>query len=374
METIRLKRTVDVVVVGGGPAGCAAAIELSRRGYSVAVLERRRPNHRAHGDTLGPECAPWLQRLRVWDLFQQLRPVPSPGTVCCWENREPAARDHMLSPYGCGWHVDRQRFDSMMREAAGRAGALIVWTMSPIRVLPRCQGLWTLLFKGEHGLVELQSRQLIDATGKRRSLLKQFGVRTRKLDCLVGVISVLRSPCSPDRRLFLEATQNGWWYYARLPDEQAIVAMLTDGDMAGRLRRNSGRLWHQELQQTRLISALVGNAAAGSSLSIVSANTSIADSTGGAGWIAVGDAAASLDPLSGQGIYSALRSGCRGAACIHECLAGRLNAVQDFQQWVAEEFAQHIAQQSRYYQRVGDWNESRFWLRRHRAASEQTVG
>jgi menaquinone-9 beta-reductase len=48
-------RKVDVVVVGGGPAGLASAIEVSRRGLSVIVIERQGPTpDKACGEGLMP--------------------------------------------------------------------------------------------------------------------------------------------------------------------------------------------------------------------------------------------------------------------------------------------------------------------------------
>ena len=43
----------DVVVIGGGIAGCSAALHLARRGYEVALLEAHRVGYGASGRSGG---------------------------------------------------------------------------------------------------------------------------------------------------------------------------------------------------------------------------------------------------------------------------------------------------------------------------------
>lgn len=60
----------DAVIIGAGPAGSAAAIELSGRGHDVALIERDRfPRHKVCGEFLSPEALPHLRR---WGLDRRL--------------------------------------------------------------------------------------------------------------------------------------------------------------------------------------------------------------------------------------------------------------------------------------------------------------
>ena len=59
-------RTFDILIVGAGPAGSAAAIMLRRRGFSVALLDRARfPREKTCGDCLLPEAMKYLDQLGV---------------------------------------------------------------------------------------------------------------------------------------------------------------------------------------------------------------------------------------------------------------------------------------------------------------------
>ena len=51
------RRRADVIVVGGGPAGCSTALALARTGIAVTILERSRYEAFRVGETLPPEGA-----------------------------------------------------------------------------------------------------------------------------------------------------------------------------------------------------------------------------------------------------------------------------------------------------------------------------
>src|SRR5262249_56659552 len=114
----------DVVVAGGGPAGAVAALDLSRRGFRVALIEQSAYETPRVGETLPPELRRPLTELGVWDRFlSSCERLESYGIRSSWETPAARHRDFLFNPYGCGWHVDRARFDAMLAGAAAEAGA-----------------------------------------------------------------------------------------------------------------------------------------------------------------------------------------------------------------------------------------------------------
>src|SRR5215207_271610 len=89
---------VDVAVVGGGPAGAAAACTLAGRGRRVLLLEGTRYDAPRVGESLAPRLHPLLQRLGVADDLRALGPLPSHGTASAWGDGEVRSQSFVFSP------------------------------------------------------------------------------------------------------------------------------------------------------------------------------------------------------------------------------------------------------------------------------------
>jgi flavin-dependent dehydrogenase len=106
-------------IVGGGPAGSAAALAALRRGADVRVIEKSRlPRHKVCGEFFSPEIAPELERLGAWNSFLAAGPAHIRRTVLHFSTREKSSR---LSEPAFG--LSRYAFDRMLLDQARAAGA-----------------------------------------------------------------------------------------------------------------------------------------------------------------------------------------------------------------------------------------------------------
>ncbi len=360
----RQTRMRHVVVAGGGPAGTALAIELRRRRLDVTVLERTDYGGFRIGETLPPQAQSLLAQLGAWEAFQRDGHAPSPGIVSLWGEEAPYENDFIFNPYGHGWHLDRAKFDARLAELAELQGARVCRQTVVRRLQLFPDGQVMVEAETPQGPTVLAADFVVDATGRAASVAQKLGSRPLALDALVAVIAAGRDGRLADQRTFLEAAPHGWWYAAKLPSGQAIVAYFTDAPRLPRRRQDLQRAWSEELAATKLIGKMFGAAVGDAELRTVAAPTARLAPGDGPNWLAVGDAAMSFDPLSSAGISFALESAERAADAIAQSLLGEAEGLAAYRAWLDEIFARYLEARTYYYRQVVRWPDSDFWARR----------
>lgn len=352
---------VDVVVVGGGPAGSATALRLARTGRSVVVLERSHYDRMRLGETLPPIVNPLIADLGLSDAFATLGPVESHGTASAWGGPEVADRSFVFSPYGSGWHVDRARFDAMLVDEAAAAGGLVVRGARVARAHHDGDAVVVTVDMDDE-LFEVRTAQVVDATGRTARIARALGARARHIDSLVSV-SVVCEPSAdaPIGDTLLEATCDGWWYVSPLPGERRIVAFFTDAAIAAKRRLKDAPAWWDALAGTRHTLAVACHGAPLGLPRVASAASHVLTPALGSGWIAVGDAALAVDPLSSGGVAFALRSAEAAAAQI-VATPGRV--AGSYEAMVAEAADRYLIERADHYGLEDRFRDEPFWSAR----------
>ncbi|MER6448718.1 FAD-dependent monooxygenase [Streptomyces venezuelae] len=365
----------EAVVAGGGPAGAVAALVLARAGRHVLLVDGRPPGAAAGsftiGETLPPAARPLLDDLGLWAAFAADGHLRCPGTYASWGSARLHGHSHLLDPHGHGWHLDRDRFDAFLREAAMAAGALI--RRAVVVGHRRSAGEQHLLVRERSGTVrELRAGWVVDATG-RRALIGRRLARRRRQDRLVAAFVRLGGagaggyPGDPELRTLVEAVPEGWWYTARVPAGR-VVAHLTDADLAAaRLRTAEG--FRRAASCTRHVGERLSgyDPAASPAPRWTAAHGLRLCPPAGPGWVAAGDSAIAFDPLSSQGILTALHTGARAGRAVDRCLAGDSGALASYVSFldgVADAYHRHHA---RSYAEERRWPAYPFWRRRNGA-------
>ncbi len=357
---------MKVAVIGGGPAGCAVAIDLARRGVAVRVIEAEEPRLKP-GEVLAPGAVADLEFLGMTsdNLAAHL---PCSGIDRVWGSKAVARVDFRARLQG-GWHLDRAVFERDLRAICQAEGAQMD-VGAGLQDVTRGAAGWQLRLADGR---TCDADFLVDASGRRAVVASKLGVGDCVQDRLIAFHAI--AECDDDdmpKPLFIEAVENGWWYTAPLPGGRRVFAFLTDSDLpAAHLAARAEGFWGV-LQETRIVLGFLTGALAAPRP--CPATSRRLERFAGPGWLAIGDAAIGRDPLSGGGMAQALQDGRKAAELIATCRKGGVEDPSGFNAHFEDVWANHETERAAIYGREQRWPWSPFWARRCRTKNVALEG
>jgi geranylgeranyl reductase family protein len=320
----------EVIVIGAGPAGGAAAFHLAARGRRVLLLEAR---DAGLGKPCGGGMAASVQRWFPFDLSPAVDQVI--GRVrFTWCLADPVTAE--LPGDAPFWISRRAVLDAFLAERAVEAGAKLRQGAQVLDLRRGDDGLWRV---GLAGGEALRARAVVIADGSASPFPAALGLGPPRPRYAATVsVEVAAEVAEPDTARFeFGLVHHGFcWAFPRRggysigvgtfigqqeADSEAVLSQLLPslGVAPERGERVRGRLrvWdgHHPLH--------------------------------GPGLVAVGDAASLCDPFLAEGLRPSLMSGCRAAEALDGWLGGDAGALAGYSQRMRQ-----------------DWGESMAWGRR----------
>ena len=356
-------------VIGAGPAGAVVARVLAQAGVRVLLAGGRFADIFQVGESLVPAARTMLEELGLWERFCTDGHVPCYGNVSAWGQAQLVEADFIRSPYGHGWHLDRARFDAMLRHMAEAAGAT-VWDGATLLRCTRQQSAWRLMLQTQEGRHEVTCEWLLDCTGRSRRIATGLGIARHYEDRLLAFYARFRpdhaTSADQDSRTLVESVPQGWFHSALLPCGERVVTFFTDGGTPWLKQAKSQGGFLELLRDTVHLARKLHTH--GYTLydrpQATDARSSRLARFHGDGWLAAGDAAATFDPLSSQGILSALYTGLKAGYGLVHHLHGDREALPQYDTAIAKVYAHFLDNRLRYYRYEQRWPRSPFWQAR----------
>ena len=327
----------DVAVIGGGPGGSSVATALARRGRSVLLLERDR-FPRFH---IGESQLPWingvLEALGAHDAVAKAGFVEKWGASFSEIDGTPAAYVDFTAavetPVPQTYQVPRAAFDEVLLRHAERSGVIVREEHRAVDAAFDPDGV-TLRFTGPAGPGEARVQAVVDASGRAGLLARRIGgyetdVMLQHVAVHAQYEGIPRASGRPagDIRVLTRADV-GWVWLIPISERLTSVGVV----VPQALHRRESRATAEEslehyLRETPAAPALLRDATRVSPARFDADYSYLARAMAGDRWVAVGDAAAFLDPIFSTGVLLAMQGGLEAAEAIDAGLrAGDLSA------------------------------------------------
>lgn len=333
---------VDVLVIGGGPAGSTAAAILAKEGHDVMLVERDTfPRHHI-GESFQPAAFDLL------DLHLDLKPTVEAmgfhrkyGALYRWGERDepwsvlfdPRLDDDVCatmshealraSDHVHAYHVDRARFDKMLLDEAVRRGAKLVKAdvLAPLRDGERVTG--ATLSHADGSTEAVHATVVVDCSGQATVLGRALGLMQQHTDLRSLAVYGYFDGCDglPGAlgrdATYIVSVPQGWVWFIPISDTRTSIGLVTD--------RKADLDEAAFLEVVHAAGIPMGDGqlvtdAHGGRLRRVRDWSYVLTRAGGPGWVAVGDAAGFVDPILSGGGEFAIRGACNAAIAIDKAL------------------------------------------------------
>ncbi len=361
-------KKTDIVIIGGGIAGCIAAISLIDS-YQVTLVDKLLEPGERIGESLAPASQRILKQLDLLEgLENQLGTLyqKNVGMQSYWGSNQVHLVDDLRNPDGCVRNLDRQAFETYLRKTAEARGVHCVWG-AKLHSSAYENSRWQLQLRASDTALSdttISASFVIDASGRQSHFARSLGIKRQAEDRLVACWATL--PNSRTNTMStISASENGWWYSAVVPGDRRVVAFHTDADLVAKSELKTVASFLELAKGNPVIWPLLSeheNAIAFKGT--VAANSTKLEQVAGQQWVALGDAALSFDPLSSQGMYNAMA----GAMQLQDLLVryGFTETLQKMHTEQTEHIWHHyLKHKSIFYQAETRWKGSAFWKRRY---------
>jgi flavin-dependent dehydrogenase len=368
----------DVVVLGAGPAGCAAATLLARRSHRVALVRPGSAPAERLGQSVPPSARRILDELGFLEAVERACFFANRGNSVWWAAQE--LRREVFADDQTGFHTDRAGLEAVLATACASAGVTVLegTTARSAEETPdgweiHCEAASAL--GSDRGAFVLRAPWVIDATGRRGLIARTEGRKPDRDTTTLALIARWRRPggwpADDAHDTLIESYEDGWaWSVPLDPEVRCFTAMVDQRhtDLSG---ADAGRMLEAELEKTSHVGATRTGAEPEGQAWACPASLYTSTRFGRSGLLLAGDAGSFIDPLSSFGVKKALSSGWLAGVVAHTALVAPTmadTAVEFFDRREAEVYRRYRAASVEFFGSAADAHGTPYWIERAEAA------
>lgn len=326
-------RRCDVAIIGAGPAGSVAAIELARAGLDVVVVDRSDFPRFRIGESMLPHTQRLMEELDLMDRVRALPHMVKKGLeVEFGDGRREAAAISFAEMFGDGvkrtFNIRRSVFDRMLADVAAEHGAEYRFGETVTGFDSLAQGDVRLRL----GDRRLHADWLVDASGQACVLGRHLGTRRflpgfRNVAYFEHFEGVRRNTGDRDGFATLAMCREGWFWMIPIDETTTSIGAVIDDRLAREIPVAPNRRLQWCLEHCPAMASRMEQASGPETNQVVGDFSYTCGPHAADGWFMVGDAAAFIDPVWSTGVSLGLDGGVHAARRIIDVARGRLRPV-----------------------------------------------
>jgi geranylgeranyl reductase family protein len=310
---------VDLLIVGAGPAGSAAAIRAARAGLRVQVLDRARfPREKACSEYMSPETLRHLDQLGVLKTLDAAGGHPLAGTTVIGPGGSRLTGRFARagwSPFRpTGLSLPRRILDLTLVDAARAAGAEIREGLAVEDLLYDNGAVAGVVARDAAGVPEtVRARLVVGADGLRSVVARRLGVLHRGHPSRMAFVAHVAGVSGLGDCAEMHVGRDGYLGLNPLGGGVTNVALVVPRHVARAARGDASQFFFERLETFPGVSGRVSARDLVREVLVTGPFASRARRVTADGALLVGDAADFFDPFTGEGICTALRTGAMAA-------------------------------------------------------------
>ncbi|MEM6672586.1 MAG: NAD(P)/FAD-dependent oxidoreductase [Planctomycetota bacterium] len=332
----------DVLVIGGGPSGCAVATILAQHGRRVAVLDKQPRRRYSVGESLIPFCYDALERMGLEGQLESSGFAFPKHSVQFASIEGKVSRSfyffqHTDHPRAKTWQVVRAEFDKLLRDNAESKGVTFFEQTRARELILGDDGEVVGVRANDPAGYELKFRApiTVDATGRDTFAQSRLGWRVpdeklKKMAIWTYYEGATRDSGYDEGTTTIAYLPNkGWFWNIPLPNDRVSVGLVADKDALFSETKDLGEIFEREVKKQGWLCDRLENARRTDEYRVTSEFSYRSRHCAADGLVLIGDAFAFLDPVFSSGVYFALTSGVMAGDAIHAALeAGDTSAAR----------------------------------------------